>query len=142
MIPDVGLNCQRRPKTVGVAFEKVEHDNVAVLKVSGNLDTSTAKQLKKALADMIQEERYNIVVDLQKVAQINYMGVGTLLERLRQVRKFDGDLRLAGLNKLTRKCLSMVGASKVFAVFVNEDEAVASFAPTQEDARAVAVHAQ
>jgi len=127
---------------VGVAFEKVEHDNVAVLKVSGNLDTSTAKQLKKALADMIQEERYNIVVDLQKVAQINYMGVGTLLERLRQVRKFDGDLRLAGLNKLTRKCLSMVGASKVFAVFVNEDEAVASFAPTQEDARAVAVHAQ
>jgi anti-sigma B factor antagonist len=127
---------------VGVEFEKVQHENVAVLKVCGNLDTSTSKLLKKALAELIHEERYNIVVDMQKVAQINYMGVGALLERLRQVRRFQGDLRLAGLNKLTRKGLSMVGASKVFETFVNEDEAVASFAPHREDAIAVVAHAQ
>jgi anti-sigma B factor antagonist len=127
---------------VGVAFERVEHDKVAVLKVSGNLDTSTSKHLKKALAELIQEERYNIVVDMQKVAQINYMGVGTLLERLRQVRKFEGDLRLSGLSRLTRRCLSIVGASKVFETFVTEDEAVASFAPYQEDAKVIGANVQ
>jgi hypothetical protein len=58
------------------------------------------------------------------------------------VRRFQGDLRLAGLNKLTRKGLSMVGASKVFETFVNEDEAVASFAPHREDARAIVANAQ
>lgn len=127
---------------MGVAFERVEHDGVAVLKVSGNLDTSTSKHLKRALAELIQEERYNIVVDMQKVAQINYMGVGTLLERLRQVRRFDGDLRLSGLNRLTRKCLAMVGASKVFETFVTENEAVASFTPYQEDAKVIGASVQ
>ncbi|GAB4337628.1 MAG: hypothetical protein Kow0099_11160 [Candidatus Abyssubacteria bacterium] len=116
---------------MGVEFETVELDNVAVLKVSGNLDTSTSRLLKKALMQLIDEEQYNIVVDMRKVVQINYMGVGTLLERLRQVRKLSGDLKLAGLNRVTRKCLSMVGASKVFETFGSEEEAVASFNANQ-----------
>jgi anti-sigma B factor antagonist len=119
---------------VGVEFETVEVDNVAVLKVSGNLDTSTSKLLKKALMQLIDEEQYNIVVDMRRVVQINYMGVGTLLERLRQVRKLSGDLKLAGLNRVTRKCLSMVGASKVFDIFGTEEEAVASFGGKRDEA--------
>ena len=122
---------------MGVEFETVERDNVSVLKVSGNLDTSTSKLLKKALMELIKEEHYNIVVDMQKVVQINYMGVGTLLERLRQVRKLNGDLKLAGLSRLTRKGLSMVGASKVFETYPNEEDAVASFVCREEDAKAI-----
>ncbi|UCD58701.1 MAG: STAS domain-containing protein [Candidatus Hydrogenedentota bacterium] len=123
---------------MGIEFERVEHDNVSVLKIAGNLDTSTSKLLKKALAELIREEHYNIVVDMRKVVQINYMGVGTLLERLRQVRKLSGDLKLAGLNRVTRKALSMVGASKVFETYDREEDAIASFA-VKEDARAVGV---
>jgi anti-sigma B factor antagonist len=122
---------------VGVEFEKVERDNVSVLKVSGNLDTSTSKLLKEILAELIKERHYNIVVDMKKVIQINYMGVGTLLERLRQVRRQSGDLKLARLNAITRKALSMVGASKVFETFDTEEAAIASFATREEDAKAV-----
>ena len=123
---------------MGVEFERVQHESVSVLKVSGNLDTYTYKLLKKALAELIKEEHYNIVVDMKKVSQVNYMGVGTLLERLRQVRRLSGDLKLAGLNRATRKAFSMVGASKVFETYDNEEAAVASF-PIEEDAKAVGV---
>lgn len=122
---------------MGVEFEKVNRENVSVLKVSGNLDTSTSKLLKKALLDLVKEEHYNIVVDMRKVVQINYMGVGTLLERLRQVRKLSGDLKLAGLNQITRKALSMVGASKVFETYDNEEAAIASFGSREEHTKAV-----
>jgi anti-sigma B factor antagonist len=122
---------------VGVEFEKLDRENVSVLRVSGSLDTATSKLLKKALMEIIREERYNIVVDMQRVVQINYMGVGTLLERLRQVRRFNGDLKLAGLSRLTRKGLSMVGASKVFETYRNEEEAIASFTCREEDAKAI-----
>ena len=121
---------------MGVEFERVEHENVSVLKVSGNLDTSTSKFLKKVLTELVREKHYNIVVDMQKVVQVNYTGVGTLLERLRQVRKLSGDLRLSGLNRITRKALSMVGASKVFETYDSEEDAVASFA-VKEDAKVV-----
>jgi anti-sigma B factor antagonist len=122
---------------VGVEFKKVEHDGVSVLKVSGDLDTSTSKFLKQVLTDMIEEEHYNIVVDMQKVIQINYMGVGTLLERLRQVRRLSGDLKLARLNRITRKALSMVGASKVFETYDTEEGAIASFSGSKEKAEAL-----
>ena len=122
---------------MGVEFEKVEHENVSVLKVSGDLDTSTSKLLKQVLTELIEEEQYNIVVDMQKVVQINYMGVGTLLERLRQVRKLSGDLKLARLNRITRKALSMVGASKVFETFETEQGAIESFPNGAEKAKAV-----
>ena len=122
---------------MGVEFKKVEHDGVSVLKVSGDLDTSTSKFLKQILTDMIEEEHYNIVVDMQKVIQINYMGVGTLLERLRQVRRLSGDLKLARLNRITRKALSMVGASKVFETYDTEEGAIASFSGSEEKAEAL-----
>lgn len=122
---------------MGVEFQKIEHDGVSVLKVSGDLDTSTSKFLKQVLTDMIEEERYNIVVDMQKVVQINYMGVGTLLERLRQVRRLSGDLKLARLNRITRKALSMVGASKVFETYDTEESAIASFSGSTEKAQAL-----
>ena len=121
---------------MGVEFKKVEHDGVSVLKVSGDLDTSTSKFLKQILTDMIEEEHYNIVVDMQKVIQINYMGVGTLLERLRQVRRLSGDLKLARLNRITLKALSMVGASKVFETYDTEEGAIASFSGSEEKAEA------
>ena len=124
---------------MGLEFEKISRDNVSVLKVAGNLDTSTSKLLKEALSELIREHQYNIVVDMRKVVQINYMGVGTLLERLRQVRRQSGDLKLSGLSRLTRKALSMVGASKVFETYDTEDDAVASFAVEEEDAKAVVV---
>ena len=119
---------------MGVEFEKVEHQNVSILKVSGDLDTSTSKLLKQALTELIEEQHYNIVVDMKKVVQINYMGVGTLLERLRQVRKQSGDLKLARLNRITRKALSMVGASKVFDTYDTEEGAIASFSQEKEKA--------
>ena len=122
---------------MGVEFERVEHQNVSVLKVSGNLDTSTSKLLKEVLMELIKDRHYNIVVDMKKVVQINYMGVGTLLERLRQVRKQSGDLKLARLNRVTRKAISMVGASKVFETYETEEGAIASFARKEEDAQAV-----
>jgi anti-anti-sigma factor len=124
---------------VGVEFEKVDREHVSVLKISGNLDTSTSKLLKKALTELIKEEHYNIVVDMKKVVQINYMGVGTLLERLRQLRRLSGDLKLAGLNRVTRKALSMVGAGKVFETYDTEEDAIASFGVREEDAKAVGV---
>lgn len=127
---------------MGVEFERVEHQNVSVLKVSGNLDTSTSRLLKEVLMELIKERHYNIVVDMKKVVQINYMGVGTLLERLRQVRKQSGDLKLARLNRVTRKAISMVGASKVFETYETEEGAIASFARNEEDVQAVAAEIQ
>lgn len=125
---------------MGCEFESVQHENVSVLKVAGNLDTSTSKLLKEALTELVKEEQYNIVVDMRKVIQVNYMGVGTLLERLRQVRRFSGDLKLSGLNRMTRKALSMVGAHKVFETYDSEADAIASFVDEKEDVKAVIAH--
>lgn len=108
-------------------IERLERDGVTVVKLAGNLNTPNAMAIKSMFADLMQEEKYDIVVNLQQVAQINYSGVGMLLERLRNVRRRDGNLKLAGMSRYIQGVFRMVGATKIFETFDNDDEAVASF---------------
>ncbi len=119
-------------------IERSEHDGVTVVKLAGDLNTPNAMAIKCMFADLMVEEKYDIVVNLQQVAQINYSGVGLLLERLRNVRRRDGNLKLAGMSRYIQGVFRMVGATKIFETFDSDDEAVASFRLRRVDAVATA----
>lgn len=118
--------------------ERIEHDGVTVVRVSGNLNTPSALEMKSMFSDLMREEKYDIVVNLQQVAQINYSGVGILLERLRRVRQNDGNLKLAGLSRYLKSVFRMVGALKIFETYDSDEAAVASFRSQETDAVATA----
>lgn len=118
--------------------ERKEHDGVTVIRIEGNLNTPSALEMKRVFAELMVEERYDIVVNMARVAQINYAGVGMLLERLRKVRQNDGNLKLSGMPRYIQGVFRMVGATKIFEVFDSDDAAVASFRPAAADAVAAA----
>ena len=123
---------------VGVKVERNELEGVTVVTLQGNLNTPSALEMKRMFADLMMEEKYDIVVNLSQVAQINYAGVGMLLERLRKVRQNDGNLKLSSMSRYLRGVFRMVGASRIFEVFDSDDAAVASFRPAGADAVAAA----
>jgi len=55
------------------------------------------------------------------------MGVGVLVERLRQLRAYGGDLKLCGINLYTERLFRMVGISRVFDTYDREDLAIQGF---------------
>ncbi len=107
--------------------ERLESGSVSVLRLEGDIDEGTVDVLRKAIMGCIADQRYNVVVNLSGVKFVSYMGLGVLVERLRQLRAHDGDLKLTGVNLYTQRLIRMVGAKNVFEIFEVESQAINQF---------------
>ena len=102
-------------------------ENVTVFRLEGDIDEGGMESLRRQLMDCIQEQRFNVVVNLSGVRFVSYMGLGVLVERLRQLRAHNGDLKLTGVNLYTQRLIRMVGAKNVFDIYEVESQAVGQF---------------
>lgn len=105
-----------------IESELLKH--VTIMRLEGDIDEDGVKRLRIALVDTIREGRHEVVINLTGVKYISYMGVGVLVERLRQFRLHKGDMRLVGLNLYTQRLFRMVGVTNLFKIYENEAEAI------------------
>ena len=101
--------------------------SATVLRLEGDIDEDGINVLRMVLLNCLRQRRVNVVVDLSDVKFVSYMGVGVLVERLRQLRKYGGDLKLVGVNVATQRLFRMVGVTSVFETFETETLAVQGF---------------
>jgi anti-sigma B factor antagonist len=105
-----------------------QYKRVDLVEIDGRIDSSTAPQLEQALANIIKEGRYRIVVDMSETDFMSSAGLRALLSALKQVRRFNrGDVRLANLPDRIKKAFDLAGLLEVFKVFDNSVDAVGSF---------------
>lgn len=100
---------------------------VTVLRLQGDIDEDGVQDLRVALLECLKQKRSNLVVNMAEVKFISYMGVGVLVERLRQFRAYGGDMKLAGLNMYGERMFRMLGVTKVFDSYATEPQAVEAF---------------
>jgi len=105
-------------------IEKEQVGGVAIIRVSGDVDEDGVKDLRIALVNCLRDNDYNVIVNLSGMKFISYMGVGVLVERLRQFRSYDGDMKLVGLNLYTQRLFRMTGVTNLFETFETEGQAV------------------
>lgn len=111
-----------------LTVDKYENGMVTVLRLEGDIDEDGMNVLRLSLMECIQANRCNVVVNMTAVKFVSYMGVGVLVERLRQLRSASGDLKLTGVNLYTERLFRMVGVTNVFDTFATEALAVQAFA--------------
>ncbi|HEX9077262.1 MAG TPA: STAS domain-containing protein [Anaerolineae bacterium] len=105
-----------------------QYKRVDLVEIDGRIDSSTAPQLEQALANIIKEGRYRIVVDMSETDFMSSAGLRALLSALKQVRRFNrGDVRLSNLPDRIKKAFDLAGLLEVFKVFDNSVDAVGSF---------------
>jgi anti-sigma B factor antagonist len=105
--------------------ETSERDGWAVLEVGGEVDVATAPRLREQLIAVVNDERYQIVVDLEHVDFIDSTGLGVLIGALKRVRTHDGDLALVCTEPRILKVFEITGLLSVFSVHPTVDAAVA-----------------
>lgn len=108
-------------------IERLENGPVAVLRLEGDIDEDGMNTLRVSLMECLQDQRYQVVVNMTDVKFVSYMGVGVLVERLRQLRAHQGDLKLTGVNLYTQRLFRMVGVAKVFEMYDSEVQAVQAY---------------
>lgn len=100
--------------------------NVAVVAISGRVDSFTATALDAELTKIVQENK-KIVLNLKDVVYMSSAGVRAIVRALQSTQKSAGGVRLASLPEPVAQVLQTVGMLEILQSYPSVDEAVASF---------------
>jgi anti-anti-sigma factor len=101
--------------------------DIAVVSLNGIIDTVSAERLRSALGKIVTGGIYRIVVDMSQVEYVSSGGWGTFTERLREVRRNDGDIKLFGMDPDVYYVFTMLGFNIVLSSFDILTEAIEDF---------------
>ncbi len=110
-----------------------ESGDVAVLSLDGIIDTVSAELLRRSLDNVISKGIYRIVVDMSQVEYVSSGGWGAFTERLREVRRNDGDIKLFGMDPDVYYVFTMLGFNIVLSSFDILSEAIEDFGRESKD---------
>lgn len=101
-------------------------DAATVLDVSGNIDMSNSPEVRKALLSEFRQRGVKVALNLSGVEYIDSSGVASLIEALKASRDSGSRFVLFGLNESAREVLKISRLLKLFEVYDNETQAIAS----------------
>ena len=106
----------------------LENDDIAIIRLNGDLVVSEIEKLRKEIRDVIGREIYKIILDMSEIDFIDSSGIGLLVEILKTLSKYEGgQLRLINLNRQVKEILKQVQLYSIFEIHSSEDEALESF---------------
>ena len=110
-------------------FIRYEIEGITIVKV--NLLKATienASDFKEFLFEAIEQRSQNkIIVNFEKVDFVDSTFLAALVEGLKKVNEFRGDIKLVGLRSSVRVMFELTRLYKVFEIFENKQDAVLSF---------------
>ena len=102
-------------------------DKITIFDISGDIDLATSPQLRKALLRELRELKMpRVVLNLGAVRYIDSSGVASLVEGLKASRDVGSRLILFGLNKTVREVLQLSKLVRIFEIYDNEEQSVAT----------------
>lgn len=108
-----------------------EQDGVTILEPNGRITIGAAEEeLREAVHRALEGQSRNLLVDMKHVPLIDSAGIGRLLAARTTAVNRGGSLKLLRLPPAMHDLLQVTQLLTLFDVFDDEEEAIASFAPT------------
>ena len=102
-------------------------DKMTIFDISGDIDFASSPEVRQSVLREIQESRApRVMMNLCQVRYIDSSGVASLVEGLKASRDLGSRFILFGLSTSAREVLQLSRLIKVFEVYDNEEQAVAS----------------
>ena len=95
-----------------------------VVAVRGEIDLFTAPELKKMLADAIENGATQVVVDLSETTFLDSTALGVLIGAVKRLRSRDGRLTIVNVDDNIAKTFEITGLDQIFPISPTRAEAV------------------
>ncbi|MBN2590250.1 MAG: STAS domain-containing protein [Sedimentisphaerales bacterium] len=105
-----------------------DYNDVTVIEMQGELDSDASEIFEKNIADIISQNKSNIVLDMSGVGFIDSRGLSVLLWVRDYCVQNRRELRLAGLDENCKRILEITRLDSEFDLHSELAEAVKSFA--------------
>jgi anti-sigma B factor antagonist len=101
--------------------------DIVILDVNGEIDLYNAPEIKDTINKLIEEKKYNVVINLDKVSYIDSSGIGALISSLSNLKKYQGGLKICNVSGSVRKVFELTKLTSFFEIYDSEQEAIDAF---------------
>ncbi len=106
---------------------KRSNDDVVILDIAGEIDLYNAPEIKDIINGLIEEQKFNVIINLEKVTYIDSSGIGALISSLSNLKKYQGGLKIINVYASVRKVFELTKLTSFFDIYNSEEEALESF---------------
>lgn len=104
---------------------------ISVVRVSGQLDSSTADAFSSRMIELAKAPTTRLVLDLEQVAYVSSAGLRVVLALFKQLKANGGALVLAAVHPRVQDILEIAGFTAILPVAPTTDAAIASLSQTR-----------
>lgn len=109
------------------AVTRKDIDEISVLNLDGYLDAHTAPNFEDSLKQLVDESRYNIIVNCEKLAYISSAGLGVFMGFIEDIRSNKGDIKMSNMTEKVFKIFDLLGFPSLYDIVDDESDAVQQF---------------
>ena len=104
-----------------------EKDGITILDIQGEIDLYNAPEIKDIIQKLIEAQKYNVIINLEKVSYIDSSGIGALISSLSNLKKYQGGLKIINVYASVKKVFELTKLTSFFDIYESEGEALAKF---------------
>lgn len=110
-------------------FNIIEKNNndVTILYLEGFLDAHTSVELEKSFEKLIEEKKFKIIVNFEKLSYISSAGLGVFMAYIETIRNSAGDIKLCKMSDKIFNIFDMLGFPILFEIYKDDSEPIAKF---------------
>jgi len=102
-------------------------EEIAVIKVSGVVDSETVELFGETLDGVFKEDCYNIILDIDGLTYINTAGLSIIADAYKKSSQNKGGLKILRAGDAIKELLDVVRFTKIIDIYEDEEEAIGSF---------------
>lgn len=97
-----------------------------LISLSGDIDSTTAAQLKSHLQSHVEQQRYWLILDFANVHYVNSAGMGVIAGVIKTAQEHGGGVRFLHVSGALEELFHIVRFDRLVTYFENEQDAIAS----------------
>jgi len=101
--------------------------DVITIILTGRIDANVAPDIEQKMLSLISEGTCELVADLSDVIFISSAGLRALITALKEAKRKQGDLRLAGVKGRVLEVFDITGFSNIFQIYADAEESARSY---------------
>ncbi|MBN2411068.1 STAS domain-containing protein [candidate division KSB1 bacterium] len=106
---------------------RTDKEDISVLYIGGFLDAHTAPDLENAIQNLIDGERYKIIVNFNDLTYISSAGLGVFMGYIELIRNNDGDIKMSNMSPKIFRVFDLLGFPTLYDIVDDEIKALENF---------------
>lgn len=104
-----------------------ENGDIRIINLKGFLDAHTAPTLENNFTQLINDNKFKIVVNFEELAYISSAGLGVFMAFIENIRDNKGDIKLANMSDKVFNIFDLLGFPLLYEIYKDEQEAIKKF---------------